>query len=426
MPERIGYLALLRSDRRYRDLCLANIISLLGDWLDLIALAELLVNLAKLPESRITSAAALAGIMIARFLPNVIFGPTAGNIADRYPRHQVMRWANLVAAVLVLLMLPFLTPQGIPVIIGLTFLKMGTQAFYLPANQAAVPMIIPQEHLTVANALGATIWSVMLAVGAVAGAVLVQCLGPQLALVLDALTFVIANFFLLRLNLPAANLNAPRRGGWADFLSGLRFLRQNSHLGGPLLVKTILGISGGAILYPLLAEYAWPRQKPDGALDISYVTGVLYFAFGLGTLIGPLLMRRLGIAGQAEMFRRLGLCFLVTGGFGILFPLAATLELAFVLVVLSSMGRSVLWVYSATLLQLLTPDSFRGRVFAVEFALMTLGSSVAILISQRAIDQGLLDARGLGVALGILAVLGGLPYFAYLKKSATHGTGVRS
>lgn len=416
-PKRIGYLALLRSEKKYRDLMLANLISLLGDWLDLIALTELVVNLAKQPGSSLSSTAALALIMVARFLPNVVFGPLAGTLADRFPRHQVMIWANVGATIMVLSILPFLTPEGIPVVIGLTFLKMGTQAIYLPANQAAVPMLIAEEHLQEANALGATMWSVMLAVGAVAGAAVVQWVGPQMALVIDSLTFLVANIFLVKLNLPAAT-HAGRSGG-SDFASGIRFLWRNRQLTGPLWVKTILGMSGGAILYPLLAEHAWPRLKADGTLDISFVTGVLYFAFGLGTLIGPLLMRFLGQASVAQMLRRLAAAFFFTGGFGMLFPLAPSLIWAFLGVMLSSMARSLLWVYSATLLQKLAPNSFRGRVFACEFGLMTLGTTLSILLSKELIEQNLLDARGLGVALGAFAAIGGLPYLLFLLPGTT-------
>lgn len=413
-PAGTGYIGLLRREPRYRCLWTANVISLLGDWLDLIAVTELLVNLSGQPGARYSSAAAMAGLMVARFLPSVVWGPLAGHVADRYRRDIVMIWTNRFSAAMVLLILPFLTPQGVPIVIALTFLKMTGQAFFMPAIQAAVPMLVQREDLQDANALGAASWSVMLAVGAVAGAIAVHWLGPQMVLVLNALTFSIANLFLLKLKLPLPEgaAGAERRSA-VVMRQGLDYLRQNTHLAGPLLVKTVLGISGGAILYPLLAEQAWPRPNPDGTLDISFVTGVLYFAFGIGTLIGPLVSRQFGQPGVGAMLVRLGPALLLTGGFGVLFPLAPGLTWAFVWVVVSSMFRSVLWVYSTTLLQLLVPDSFRGRVFAVEFALMTFGTTIAIVLSQQAVDRGLVDARGLGVALGIFAALGAIPYGLY-------------
>ncbi|HYE78918.1 MAG TPA: MFS transporter [bacterium] len=415
----IGYLELLRGNLPYRRLVLANVISLLGDWLDLIAITELVTELSKKPESPMTQATALAGVMVARFLPTFLLGPIAGNVADRYPRHQVMVWANAVSAACVLAFLWFLTPQGLPMIIVLMFLKMGAASFFIPANQASVPMVVPREHLQEANALGSTTWSLMAVVGAIAGAFVVDAIGARLALVVDALTFLVANFFLWKLALPPADPSMSAKRGFHDFVDGLRYIAGHREVVLPLFVKPLMGATGGALLYPLMAEHVWPEGF-FGKSGLAFVNGMIYLAFGLGTLLGPLAMRRLGHADVPAMQRRLGPAFLVTSIFMIFFSLAGPFGLAFGHQVLSSLGRSVCWVYSTLLLQVLVPDRFRGRVFAVEFGLMTLSMTLLILLSQRAIDAhwlaGLLpggmegEVRALGVALSVIGLIGAVPY----------------
>lgn len=420
----IGYLELLRQHPRYRKLWLANIISLLGDWLDLIAITELVTRLSKQPESPMSQPAALAGIMVARFLPSFLFGPIAGNVADRYPRNKVMLWANVVSAASVLSFLLFLTPQGIPFLILLMGVKMTAAAFFIPANQAAVPMVVPREHLQEANAWQSTSWSLMAALGAGAGAFVVVAIGARLALVADALTFLAANIFLHDLNLAAADPTMSAKRGYHDFVDGLRYIRSHAAVVPALLVKPIMGATGGALLYPLMAEEVWPEGM-FGKGGVAFVNGMIYFAFGFGTLLGPVILRRLGHADEETMLRRLAPAFLVTGVFMLLFSLAGMLEVAFVYQVLSSTGRAVCWVYSTLLLQILVPDRFRGRVFAVEFGLMTLAMTVMVLVAQAAIDHGWLagilpgkegEVRTLGAILGTMAVLGAVPYF--LRKPA--------
>jgi hypothetical protein len=62
----------------------------------------------------------------------------------------------------------------------------------------------------------------------------------------------------------------------------------------------------------------------------------------------------------------------------------------------------VLWVFSTVLLQLEVPDRFRGRVFAVELALVTLASSVSSYWTGYELDRGGWSPRTMAFALGIL------------------------
>jgi hypothetical protein len=107
--------------------------------------------------------------------------------------------------------------------------------------------------------------------------------------------------------------------------------------------------------------------------------GLVYVVSGLGTGLGPLLLRRW--LGDAPMRLR----WAISAGFGMLILGTFTLSLAdslgiFALATLiRTVGSGTIWVFSAALLQTIVPDRVRGRVFSFEFAMLTLTQSFSTL-----------------------------------------------
>ena len=77
------YADLLRSNRNYRNLWLAKLVSYLGDWFNLLASAALITTLTG-------SGTAISWLFLARFLPLFFVSPLAGVVADRVSRRQIM------------------------------------------------------------------------------------------------------------------------------------------------------------------------------------------------------------------------------------------------------------------------------------------------------------------------------------------------
>ncbi len=147
-------------------------------------------------------------------------------------------------------------------------------------------------------------------------------------------------------------------------------------------------------LFPL------PNPQRFGIADPGTATlGLIYVVSGLGTGLGPLFMRRwLGDAPRRLVFgislgfliMTLGMAWLVAvGGLGSLLVATAT----------RTLGTGTLWVFSAALLQTIVPDHFRGRVFAFEFAALTLTQAISTLAAGF-----LLDSVGLTIQ-GVMAVM---------------------
>ena len=80
---------------------------------------------------------------------------------------------------------------------------------------------------------------------------------------------------------------------------------------------------------------------------------------------------------------------------------AGLLPLAALCVLCAHVGGSILWVFSTVLLQLEVPDEFRGRVFAVELALLTLTASLSSYCTGFALDRMGWSPRLLSFTLGV-------------------------
>ncbi|NJC95596.1 MAG: MFS transporter, partial [Anaerolineae bacterium] len=129
---------------------------------------------------------------------------------------------------------------------------------------------------------------------------------------------------------------------------------------------------------------------------------------GLGTGLGPLLMRRwLGDSKKRLMLGiSIGFFLTATGilGLGFVNTLPAFLIATFV----RTFGTGTIWVFSAVLLQIMVPDHVKGRVFGFEFAALTLTESISVLAAgytQDAFGWSLVTVSNTFGWLGIVVFL---------------------
>jgi MFS family permease len=85
--------------------------------------------------------------------------------------------------------------------------------------------------------------------------------------------------------------------------------------------------------------------------------------------------------------------------------LAPTLGVFSIGTFIRTVGSGTIWVFSAALLQLLVPDRFRGRVFAFEFALLTLTQSISIIWAGFAQDSLGLSVDQVAMSMALLALV---------------------
>jgi MFS family permease len=397
--EPVGYWALLRDNAPYRRLWLGLAASMVGDWLRTMALYHLVLHLTG------ASGMALGGVMIAQTASMFLLSPIAGVVADRMNRKRVMIGADLVRAVLTLGFLAIRTVEHVWMAYVLTAALMAVSAFFHPAYAATLPNITTRRELVTANALASASWAAMLALGAALGGIVAAWLGTSMAFVLNAVTYVVSALCIATVVLPARQADTQREGrgnGWQEFWHGLRYMMAQPYILRLLSVKACSGgLSGGMLL--LLALFA-EHLFQAGAMGM----GCLYMARGLGALLGPFLARYVVGEEPRTMYRSLGVMFLFSGGWHIVFAGMPTLWWAAAALFLATMAANVLWVFSSALLQLGVPDTYRGRVFATDFALLTVVMTVSTLLTGWGLDYAGITPRVMAVLLGGLLVLSGL------------------
>ncbi|HEY7513400.1 MAG TPA: MFS transporter, partial [Vicinamibacteria bacterium] len=178
--------ALLRSNRAYRRLWAAQVVSLTGDWFTLIALSVLVSRQSG------GSGLAVSGLALAQMAPWVLVGPWSGVLADRFDRKRLLVASDLARVVVVLLLIPAARAERLSAVLGLALLHFAFASVFEPARAALLPRLVAPSQLVTATTLSSVTWSVMLAAGGVLGGAVLSRVGLQTAFVFDALTFAVS------------------------------------------------------------------------------------------------------------------------------------------------------------------------------------------------------------------------------------------
>ncbi|MCB0154413.1 MAG: MFS transporter [Anaerolineae bacterium] len=402
------YVEFVRHNRDYRNLWYSQIISLMGDWFNLIASAALIAKLSG-------SGLAIGGIFLARLLPPLLLGPFVGVVADRFDRRKILIASDLLRTGVVLAFLLVRSEADIWLIYLLTVLQFSISAFFEPTRAALLPSLVPRRDLVTANALSSTTWSTMLALGAAMGGLATALFGITTAFILDALTFVLSAWFITRISAAGDAVDADslseRQGGWQEFVKGVRYLRQHP----PILVVALLKASS-ALAYGgmMVIEVTYAEQIFPIFGSSSATLGLIYVAAGLGTGFGPIVTRRLTGDNPLVMQWALLFAYLLSFVGFVTIGWAASLPLLLFGTFLRTIESGVNWVFSSAILQMAVPGKFLGRVFAFDFAMMTLAASLSTLWVGWAQDNQGLPPADIVYLLSLVPLVMATGWLAYL------------
>ncbi len=368
--------------------------SQVGDWLNVVALFSLLLELTGKSES-------VALVLVMRLLPAFFVGPLAGVLADRISRRAILITCDLLRAALVLCLLLVRRPEHAPIAYAVMGAHSLATAFFDPAQAATFPNLVPPEDLPLAATLENSLWSVALAVGAAAGGAVVALAGRDAAFILDSLSFVGSALLLRGLPVGRARMDrdqveeleegrGPLAGGFANLLGladlreGFRYMGSHASVLALLVVKSCFGLTLGGVLV-LLAYFGEKVFSAGGGAGIA----TLWTARGLGSLCGPLFAFGLAGASQGAMRRNILIAQLAILGGYLAFAAAPSLWPAALALAVANAGGSLLWTSGSTLLSQMVPDRVRGRVAAAEMGGMTLAMSASTLVTGKLLDAGL-------------------------------------
>lgn len=394
----ISYSGLIRGNHNFRNLWFGQIVSLLGDWFNLIASAALIAELTN-------SGTAIGGLFVVRMLAPFLISPIAGVVADRYNRKQILIVTDVTRAVVVLGFLLVRTPEQVWLLYALTAVQLGISGFFFPTRNAILPDLVSQQELGAANAISSATWSTMLAFGAAIGGLVAGVWGNEPAFVVDAITFVISAYFISRIRYQPTNhlesTDKTVRGALVQYLDGLRYMRRHLDVLVIALHKpavSLLITTGFQVIQVRIAEEIFVMGKGGG---ISL--GIMYALVGVGTGLGPILARY--FTGDRDRALRTAVIIgYLLAAVGLL--IASPLQNFYVLqigVLLRGIGAGTVWVFSTQLLLQLVPGQVRGRVFATEYAIFTLMSAISAGMVGPAMDA--IGISGLLIWMAILTLL---------------------
>ena len=350
------------ASRNYRIYWLAHLATILGVWVNRIAIQWVTWELTE-------SFAWLGIIGAANMVPTLIFGPIAGATADRYG-HRIQLQISTMAGGLVALAMAILVMTGlitIELLLVLALLAGTSRAFNVGARGALVHAVVPKGLLSAAIGVSSATFHGGNFFGVVLGGTIIATLGAGVALVVYAVGAAIAVFLLSLLRIDESQWkNAePRK---FELIADLRagFAYTFGHRG----IRLIMSMSAMVALFVLpylemlagVADEVFARRA-DGL-------AVLASATGLGAMIGGLWLAR---RGRTEGLTRILLGASALGALGVAaFALTEVFWLALLPMFLIGIAVVSAQIASMSLIQNAVAQEFRARVFSIN-AVISVG-----------------------------------------------------
>ncbi|HWE55710.1 MAG TPA: MFS transporter [Acidimicrobiales bacterium] len=398
-------LAPLRHSRDFRLLFGGQLVSTLGTQLTAVAVPYQVF--------RITHSSLDVGLVsLGQVVPLIIFSMIGGVVADSFDRRRVLMATELLMAVASTGLAlnggmghPALWPLYV-----LTAVQGGLAGFDRPTFNAAIPRLVPAGDLSAAYAL----WQVQFQIGIVVGPSVAGLIlaggGVSTVYWLD-----VASFFVSFVSVTAQRSQPPvgteRQPALRSMVEGFSYLRGRQNIQGVYLLDIDAMVFG-------MPRALFPALGLDFFHGGAQAVGFLYAAPGAGALIGAL------TTGWVRYVRRQGRAVIVAvmlwGAAIALFGLIDVLWVALVLLALAGWADVVSAVFRNTILQQAIPDQLRGRMSAIQIAVVQGGPRVGDL-EAGAVAEGFGNVFSVvsgGVACVVGAVLLALALPGFRRQEA--------
>jgi MFS family permease len=358
------------------------------------------------------SSLAVGLVSLAELVPLVAGSLAGGVVADALDRRRVLLVTQVLLA---------LTSAGLAINAGLpqpalwpifvlSVVQSTVSGFDFPARRAALPRIVGKPQLPAALALQQILGNLGKLVGPAVGGLLIANADVAAAYWMHVATFAVALIAVAGLpSLPPEG--GGRKAGWTSLREGLTYVR------GDRTIRSLFIVDINAMVFGL-PRALFPAMGTTVLGGSAATVGLLYSAPGAGALLGAL------TSGWVGRVRRQGLAVLVSVAlYGVAitgFGLSRSLVAALAFLALAGAADMVSAVFRSTLLQLRAPDALRGRVIAVNKAVVSggpqLGDTRAGLVAALTSPVMSAVSGGLACALGVALVTWRYPE---LKRATT-------
>ncbi|MFF0446106.1 MFS transporter [Streptomyces sp. NPDC004609] len=388
----------------FRRLLAVRLLSQSADGVYQVALATYVVFS---PEKQ-TSPAAIASAMAVLLLPYSLIGPFAGVLLDRWQRRQVFLYGNLLRAVLACgtaILILASVPDWLFYASALSVTAVNR--FVLAGLSAALPRVVDEDRLVVANALSPTAGTLAAtAGGGLAFAVRLVADDSDAAVVLlGAGLYLCSALASLRMSRellgPEQGQEQPRLAAVIastarGLVGGLRHLSERPSATRVLIAMTLMRFCYGALLVMvlMLCRYAWYENEQDGLALLGVAVAVSGAGFFVAAVMTPWAIERLGRYGW--MIACAGTAAILEPALGLPFEPAPILVAAFVLGLVTQGTK----ITTDTVVQTTVDDAYRGRVFSLYDVLFNVS-----FVGAAAVAALILPPDGRSVELVVLVAL---------------------
>jgi MFS family permease len=352
-PKGLGLIFRALYSRNYRLFFGGQGVSLIGTWMQQIAMSWLVY--------RLTNSAFLLGLIgFSSQICSFFFSPFAGIISDRWNRHHILVVTQSLAMVQAFI-LAFLTLTGIIALYHLIILAIFlgfVNSFDMPTRQAfVVEMVEKREDLGNAIALNSFLFNGARLVGPSVAGILISILGEGMCFLLNGFSFLAVIIALLAMKI-TSNKKASEK---IQVLQGVK--EGFAYAFGFPPIRTIIFFLGWISLVGMANTILMPVFAKDILHGGPQTYGFLMAAIGVGAIIGAIfLASRRSVLGLGRII------VIASGIFGIgliSFSLSHILWLSFFLLLLTGFGMMVHMASSNTILQTMVDDDKRGRVMSL-------------------------------------------------------------
>jgi MFS family permease len=382
--------------RNYRLFFAGQCISLIGTWMQQIALSWLVY--------RLTHSVFLLGMVgfVSQF-PTFLFAPFAGVLSDRWNRHHILIFTQSMSMLLAITLAVLVLTEVIAVwhILLLTLFLGCVNALDIPTRQSfVIYMIDKREDLGNAIALNSAMFNGARFLGPSVAGLLIAAVGEGICFLLNGLSYLAVIAALLAMKLSPVHSESMKANMLHDFKEGLAYTFGSQPIRSILLLLALTSFMG--VPYAVLMP-AFARDILHGG---PHTLGFLMSATGAGALLGAAyLASRRSISGLGKIIPITAGIF----GMGLIgFSLSRILWFSLLLMFIAGFGIMVQVASSNTLLQTIVDDNMRGRVmsfFAVSF--MGMAPFGSLLAGSLAGMMGVANTLMMG---GICCVIGATVY----------------
>ncbi|GAB3536288.1 MFS transporter [Arthrobacter tecti] len=341
----------LRSNPHFRRLWIGISLQTLGRQITVVAV---LYQVWEMTQSSLW--VGIVGLVYA--LPIIIFGLIGGSLADSMDRRVLVLWTTIGAlvAALLLALQALLSAGSLPILLLLLFAQSAFTSLGSPARRTFVPRLLPTEQVGAGIALIHVSFQLSMLIGPAIAGLSIAWLGVEACYALEAVAFCAAIYGVA--SLPSmCPLGEAGKAGVTGLKNGLRLIVRRPELSGSFLSD----LAAMLLAMPVALFPAMNEQRFDGS---PQTLGLFLSAIAAGGIVASAssgMINRIAHAGRVQLVAAalwgaaLAAAALVNGLWATLLFLA-----------LAGAADTISVISRGTILQVATPDAYRGRVSSVE------------------------------------------------------------